>query len=89
MNFIKTYPAHQNRVSAIVFSLAAEWVVSTGHDKCVSWMCTRSGNMLGRHFFSSWASCLQYPSKCQTFLPTLSYFAARLGMELLVVLKTE
>ncbi|ELV09946.1 WD repeat and FYVE domain-containing protein 1 [Tupaia chinensis] len=60
MNFIKTYPAHQNRVSAIIFSLAAEWVVSTGHDKCVSWMCTRSGNMLGRHFFTSWASCLQY-----------------------------
>ncbi|OBS73825.1 hypothetical protein A6R68_15637, partial [Neotoma lepida] len=54
--------AHQNRVSAIIFSLAAEWVISTGHDKCVSWMCTRSGNMLGRHFFASWASCLQYPS---------------------------
>lgn len=52
--------AHQNRVSAIIFSLPAEWVISTGHDKCVSWMCTRSGNMLGRHFFSSWASCLQY-----------------------------
>uniref|UniRef100_A0A8D1GJU4 WD repeat and FYVE domain containing 1 n=1 Tax=Sus scrofa TaxID=9823 RepID=A0A8D1GJU4_PIG len=60
MNFIKTYPAHQNRVSAIIFSLAAEWVISTGHDKCVSWMCTRSGNMLGKHFFTSWASCLQY-----------------------------
>ncbi|KAH0513448.1 WD repeat and FYVE domain-containing protein 1 [Microtus ochrogaster] len=25
--------AHQNRVSAIIFSLAAEWVISTGHDK--------------------------------------------------------
>lgn len=58
--------AHQNRVSAIIFSLAAEWVISTGHDKCVSWMCTRSGNMLGRHFFASWASCLQYPSECRT-----------------------
>ncbi|KAM5268777.1 WD repeat and FYVE domain-containing protein 1 isoform 2-T2 [Hipposideros larvatus] len=60
MNFIKTYPAHQNRVSAIIFSVASEWVVSTGHDKCVSWMCTRNGDMLGRHFFTSWASCLQY-----------------------------
>ncbi|KAK2108364.1 hypothetical protein P7K49_013529 [Saguinus oedipus] len=50
---------HQNRVSAIIFSLSTEWVISTGHDKCVSWMCTRSGNMLGRHFFTSWASCLQ------------------------------
>ncbi|XP_033715544.1 WD repeat and FYVE domain-containing protein 1 isoform X2 [Tursiops truncatus] len=60
MNFIKTYPAHQNRVTAIIFSLATEWVISTGHDKCVSWMCTRSGNMLGRHFSTSWTSCLQY-----------------------------
>eukprot|EP00069_Balaena_mysticetus_P006025 bmy_18335T0 len=60
MNFIKTYPAHQNRVTAIIFSLATEWVISTGHDKCVSWMCTRSGSMLGRHFSTSWASCLQY-----------------------------
>ncbi|MBW03037.1 WD repeat and FYVE domain-containing protein 1, partial [Eschrichtius robustus] len=33
MNFIKTYPAHQNRVTAIIFSLATEWVISTGHDK--------------------------------------------------------
>uniref|UniRef100_G3QS66 WD repeat and FYVE domain containing 1 n=2 Tax=Homininae TaxID=207598 RepID=G3QS66_GORGO len=55
-----TMASHQNRVSAIIFSLATEWVISTGHDKCVSWMCTRSGNMLGRHFFTSWASCLQY-----------------------------
>ncbi|NXS51301.1 WDFY1 protein, partial [Brachypteracias leptosomus] len=60
MNFVKTYPAHQNRVSAITFCLSSEWVISTGHDKCISWMCTRSGSMLGRHYFTSWASCLQY-----------------------------
>ncbi|XP_075014288.1 WD repeat and FYVE domain-containing protein 1 isoform X2 [Calonectris borealis] len=60
MNFVKTYPAHQNRVSAITFCLTSEWVISTGHDKCISWMCTRSGSMLGRHYFTSWASCLQY-----------------------------
>lgn len=54
--------AHQNRVSDMVFSLETEWVVSTGHDKSVSWMCTQSGSMLGRHFFNAWASCLQYPS---------------------------
>lgn len=63
--FFSAPAAHQNRVTAIIFSLATEWVISTGHDKCVSWMCTRSGNMLGRHFFSSWASCLQYPSQSQ------------------------
>ncbi|MEQ2212675.1 WD repeat and FYVE domain-containing protein 1 [Xenoophorus captivus] len=62
MNHVKTYPAHQNRVSDMVFSLESEWVVSTGHDKSVSWMCTQSGSMLGRHYFTSWASCLQYPS---------------------------
>uniref|UniRef100_A0A8C5WUD0 WD repeat and FYVE domain-containing protein 1 n=1 Tax=Laticauda laticaudata TaxID=8630 RepID=A0A8C5WUD0_LATLA len=65
MNFVKTYPAHQNRVSAITFCLEAEWVISTGHDKSVSWMCTRSGNMLGRHYFTSWASCLQYDFETQ------------------------
>uniref|UniRef100_A0A670JR43 WD repeat and FYVE domain-containing protein 1 n=1 Tax=Podarcis muralis TaxID=64176 RepID=A0A670JR43_PODMU len=65
MNFVKTYPAHQNRVSAVIFCLEAEWVISTGHDKCVSWMCTRSGNMLGRHYFTSWASCLQYDFETQ------------------------
>jgi len=54
--------AHQNRVSDMVFSLESEWVVSTGHDKSVSWMCTQSGSMLGRHYFTAWASCLQYPS---------------------------
>ncbi|CAB1349182.1 unnamed protein product [Coregonus sp. 'balchen'] len=57
MNHVKTYPAHQNRVSDMVFSLESEWVVSTGHDKSVSWMCTQSGSMLGRHYFGSWASC--------------------------------
>ncbi|XP_026505691.1 WD repeat and FYVE domain-containing protein 1 [Terrapene carolina triunguis] len=65
MNFVKTYPAHQNRVSAVIFCLGAEWVISTGHDKCVSWMCTRSGSMLGRHYFTSWASCLQYDIETQ------------------------
>jgi len=53
--------AHQSRVSDMVFSLESEWVVSTGHDKSVSWMCTESGSMLGRHYFTAWASCLQYP----------------------------
>uniref|UniRef100_A0A8C0V9J0 Uncharacterized protein n=1 Tax=Cyanistes caeruleus TaxID=156563 RepID=A0A8C0V9J0_CYACU len=67
MNFVKTYPAHQNRVSAITFCLASEWLISTGHDKCISWMCTRSGSMLGRHYFTSWASCLQYPLKNDCF----------------------
>uniref|UniRef100_A0A3Q1JJG0 FYVE-type domain-containing protein n=2 Tax=Anabas testudineus TaxID=64144 RepID=A0A3Q1JJG0_ANATE len=65
MNHVKTYPAHQNRVSDMVFSLESEWVVSTGHDKSVSWMCTQSGSMLGRHYFNAWASCLQYDHETQ------------------------
>uniref|UniRef100_A0A8C5BSM3 WD repeat and FYVE domain containing 1 n=1 Tax=Gadus morhua TaxID=8049 RepID=A0A8C5BSM3_GADMO len=55
----------KNRVSDMVFSLESEWVVSTGQDKSVSWMCTESGSMLGRHYFSSWASCLQYDQETQ------------------------
>uniref|UniRef100_A0A8D3BG56 WD repeat and FYVE domain containing 1 n=1 Tax=Scophthalmus maximus TaxID=52904 RepID=A0A8D3BG56_SCOMX len=65
MSHVKTYPAHQNRVSDMVFSLESEWVVSTGHDKSVSWMCTQSGSMLGRHYFTAWASCLQYDHETQ------------------------
>ncbi|KAM9318186.1 WD repeat and FYVE domain-containing protein 1 isoform 1-T1 [Pholidichthys leucotaenia] len=65
MNHVKTYPAHQNRVSDMVFSLESEWVVSTGHDKSVSWMCTQSGSMLGKHYFTVWASCLQYDQETQ------------------------
>uniref|UniRef100_A0A8C6MLL9 WD repeat and FYVE domain containing 1 n=1 Tax=Nothobranchius furzeri TaxID=105023 RepID=A0A8C6MLL9_NOTFU len=65
MKHVKTYPAHQNRVSDMVFSMESEWVVSTGHDKSVSWMCTQSGSMLGRHYFNSWASCLQYDHETQ------------------------
>ncbi|KAM9468933.1 WD repeat and FYVE domain-containing protein 1 [Clarias gariepinus] len=65
MNPMKTYPAHQGRVSDLVFSLPSQWVVSTGYDKSVSWMCTQSGAMLGCHYFSSWASCLQYDDDTQ------------------------
>ncbi|XP_071061280.1 WD repeat and FYVE domain-containing protein 1-like [Pseudochaenichthys georgianus] len=65
MSHVKTYPAHQNRVSDMVFSLESQWVVSTGHDKSVSWMCTQSGSMLGRHYFTAWASCLQYDHETQ------------------------
>uniref|UniRef100_A0AAR2KTS0 FYVE-type domain-containing protein n=1 Tax=Pygocentrus nattereri TaxID=42514 RepID=A0AAR2KTS0_PYGNA len=61
VNFI----THQGRVSDMVFSLLSQWVVSTGHDKSLSWMCTQSGSMLGRHYFSSWASCLQYDNDTQ------------------------
>ncbi|RXN24238.1 WD repeat and FYVE domain-containing 1 [Labeo rohita] len=65
MNHVKTYPAHQNRVSELIFSLESQWVISTGHDKSISWMSTQSGSMLGRHSFGSWASCLQYDNDTQ------------------------
>ncbi|CAJ0958774.1 unnamed protein product [Ranitomeya imitator] len=61
MNFVKTYPAHQNRVTEVIFAPDAEWVISTGQDKFLTWMCTQSGSLVGRHAFTSWASCLQYP----------------------------
>ncbi|XP_072263957.1 WD repeat and FYVE domain-containing protein 1 [Pyxicephalus adspersus] len=60
MNFVKTYPAHQNRVTEIIYSPGPEWVISTGQDKFITWMCTQSGSLAGRYAFSAWASCLQY-----------------------------
>ncbi|CAG06391.1 unnamed protein product, partial [Tetraodon nigroviridis] len=83
MNHVKTYPAHQNRVSDMVFSLETEWVVSTGHDKSMSWMCTQSGSMLGRHCFNAWASCLQYPSPAGLESSVRPRNAARLCRRLL------
>ncbi|TRY99909.1 hypothetical protein DNTS_004341 [Danionella cerebrum] len=63
MSHVKTYPAHQNRVSALLFSLENQWLISAAHDKSVSWMCTLSGSMLGRYNLGSWASCLQYDNE--------------------------
>ncbi|PIO22710.1 hypothetical protein AB205_0152380, partial [Aquarana catesbeiana] len=61
MNFVKTYPAHQSRVTEVIYSPGPEWVISTGQDKFLTWMCTQSGSLVGRYAFSAWASCLQYP----------------------------
>lgn len=48
-------------MTEVIYSPGPEWVISTGQDKFLTWMCTQSGSLVGRYAFSAWASCLQYP----------------------------
>ncbi|XP_038658515.1 WD repeat and FYVE domain-containing protein 2 isoform X2 [Scyliorhinus canicula] len=43
----KSYLAHQNRVTMVLFILEMEWVLSTGQDKSFTWHCSESGRRLG------------------------------------------
>lgn len=55
------FPAHQSRVTMILFVLELEWVLSTGQDKQFAWHCSESGQRLGGYRTSAVASGLQYP----------------------------
>ncbi|XP_043927614.1 WD repeat and FYVE domain-containing protein 2 [Protopterus annectens] len=56
----KTYLAHQNRVTMVLFILEMEWVLSTGQDKAFTWHCSESGQRLGTYRLNASASCLQF-----------------------------
>lgn len=54
-------PAHQGRVTVVLFVLEMEWLLSTGQDKNFTWHCSESGQQLGMHHTAAWVSGLQYP----------------------------
>ena len=56
-------PAHLGRVTAIIFSLSCEWVLSCGRDRYFQWHCSETGRRLGGYQATSWCLCLQYPSE--------------------------
>ena len=56
----RNYLAHQNRVTAVVFSLLTEWVLSAGRDKYFVWHCSESGRRLGGYLCNSWVTALQW-----------------------------
>ncbi|XP_072033651.1 WD repeat and FYVE domain-containing protein 2-like [Amphiura filiformis] len=56
----REYLAHQNRVTGVVFSLVAEWVLSVGRDKYFQWHCSESGRRLGGHRLNAWGMALQF-----------------------------
>lgn len=61
MNHVRDYPAHQGRVTTIVFALNCEWVLSIGRDKQFQFHCSETGRRLGGYQFEAWCTALQYP----------------------------
>lgn len=53
--------AHQSRVTALLFALQNEWVLSCGRDKYFQWHCSETGRRLGGYQTAAWCTCLQYP----------------------------
>ncbi|XP_069061547.1 WD repeat and FYVE domain-containing protein 2 isoform X2 [Pleurodeles waltl] len=60
MTPVKSYLAHQGRVTMVLFVLEMEWVLSTGQDKNFTWHCSESGRRLGSYRTGAWAACLQF-----------------------------
>lgn len=56
-----SFSAHLGRVTAIIFSLNCEWVLSCGRDRYFQWHCSETGRRLGGYQATSWCLCLQYP----------------------------
>lgn len=53
--------AHQGRVTALLFALYNEWVLSCGRDKYFQWHCSETGRRLGGYQTAAWCTCLSYP----------------------------
>uniref|UniRef100_UPI00358F46A9 WD repeat and FYVE domain-containing protein 2-like n=1 Tax=Myxine glutinosa TaxID=7769 RepID=UPI00358F46A9 len=60
MSSVRNYPAHQQRVTAVLFVLETEWLLSTGQDKLFCWHHSESSQALGSFRTPAWASCLQF-----------------------------
>ncbi|XP_049802981.1 WD repeat and FYVE domain-containing protein 2 [Schistocerca nitens] len=62
---VRTYPAHQARVTSILFALNCEWVLSVGRDKLFQYHCSETGRLLGSYQSEAWCTALQFdaPSK--------------------------
>ena len=61
--------AHQGRVTAVLFSLTQEWVLSVGRDKYFQWHCSETGRRLGGYQATAWCTCLQYPCTVLYYIP--------------------
>ena len=62
---MRSYLAHQNRVTAIMFSLTNEWVLSCGRDKYFQWHCSETGRRIGGYQTNAWCVCLEYDVQSQ------------------------
>ncbi|KOB70653.1 putative phosphoinositide-binding protein [Operophtera brumata] len=58
INPTREYLAHTARVTAVVFSLACEWVLSVSRDKLFSYHCSETGRRIGGYSFEAWCTAL-------------------------------
>lgn len=63
MTTVRTYPAHQARVTAVVFALTCEWMLSTSRDRTFQFHCSESGRRLGSFTSDAWCTALQFDSQ--------------------------
>ena len=66
--------AHQNRVTAVLYTVSCEWVLSCGKDKYFQWHCSESGRRLGGYQTAAQCTCLAYPSL------SIRYFLLQLSL---------
>lgn len=63
INPTREYLAHTARVTAVVFSLSCEWVLSVSRDKLFSYHCSETGRRIGGYSFEAWCTALQFDSQ--------------------------
>lgn len=59
----RDYLVHQGQVSAVVYSLNNEWMLSVGHDKFFHFYCTQTARRLGSHQGDAWFTALQFDTQ--------------------------
>ncbi|KAF2895392.1 hypothetical protein ILUMI_10787 [Ignelater luminosus] len=60
---VREYLAHQARVTAVLFALNCEWILSVGRDKVFSYNCTQTGRNIGTFTAEAWCTSLQFDSQ--------------------------
>lgn len=55
-----TYQAHASRVTAVLFVLEMEWLLSAAQDRTLCWHCTERGHLLGSHRTAAWVTRIQF-----------------------------
>nr|CAD7594134.1 unnamed protein product [Timema genevievae] len=63
MTHVRTYPAHQARVTDVLFALNCEWVLSVGRDKMFQFHCSETGRRLGDYISEAWCTAVQFDAQ--------------------------
>jgi len=65
MDTVRTYHAHQGRVTDTVFAESSAWILTTGRDKNFYFHCTQTGKRLGGYMCNAWCTSLAYDKDAQ------------------------